>query len=108
MFPPREKDTGPFRSQEPFVTVGGQEIDRRSAYVQREDAQGLDAIETQQGPSRVNQLGQAVQIVPPAAGVGYPTQANDPRSAIASCGESIEVESPAIGGETARFDPPIG
>ena len=50
MFPPREEDARPFRSQEPFVAVGGQEIDGRSPHVQRKNAQGLDGVEEQQGP----------------------------------------------------------
>ena len=74
----------------------------------RKDAQPLDGIEKQQRPPPVDQLGQPVQIVPPSAGVGHPTDADDPGPVVAGGGEPVEVEPSPVGGDAAGFHPAVG
>ena len=108
MLAPGEEDAGPFRPQHPLVAVGGQEIDGRAAHVQGENAQPLDGVEKQQRPAAMDQFRQPIQVVPPAAGVGHPTDADNPRPAVAGGGEPVEIEPPLVGGDAPRFDATVG
>ena len=108
MFPAAEEDAGPFRPEQPLVAIGRQEVDRCMADVQRKDAQSLDGVEEQQGPAAVDQFGQPVQIVPPSAGVGHPTDRDNAGSIVASGGELVEIDRPAQSGDSAGFHAAIG
>ena len=100
------EDSGPFRPQQPLVAVGRQEVDRRAADVQRKNAQPLDGIQEQQGPPAVDHFRQPVQVLPPTAGVGDPTDADDPRAARRRPGPGVQQTRPSLGGHTADFHAP--
>ena len=73
----------PLGPQQPLVTVGRQEVDRRVADIQGKHTKPLDGIQKQQNTTAMHHFCQPVQVVPPAAGVGDPTDTDNPRAVVA-------------------------
>ena len=98
------EDAGPLRPQQPLVAVGRQEIDRRFRHVQGKHAQGLNGVDEQQGPPAVDHLGQLVQVLPPAVGVGHPTDADDAGAAVAGGGQALQQAAAVVVSHAANLD----
>ena len=58
----------PLRAEQPLVAVGGQEVDRRAAHVERQDAQPLDGIDEEEDAPLPAKGAEGVQVVAEAAG----------------------------------------
>jgi len=63
--------------------------DRRLRNVQGKHAQPLNGIEEKQGSATMRNLGHPLQVVPPASGIGNPTDGNDAGAAVAGVGQAI-------------------
>src|SRR5262249_44560185 len=48
MLAANEEDAGPFRSEQPLVAIGGEEVDFRLAHIDRKDTQSLDRVEKEE------------------------------------------------------------
>ena len=62
MFAPQIEDACSFRTQQPFVAVGGEKVHGGPPHVQGQDAQTLDGVEEQISTPTVRDFGQAIGI----------------------------------------------
>ena len=86
------EQTRPFWTEQPFVPVGGEEIDRRATHIEGKRPQPLNRIEKEQRPSAMGDLGDCGDVVSPAAGVADPTDRNNSGPLIAGVGEAIQID----------------
>ena len=98
------EDAGALGTEQPLVSVGRQEVDRRALHVERQDAQPLDGIDEEQHAALAAQLADRDQVVAEAAGILDETEADQPRAAVDGGAQIIEEKPAVAAGHAAQLD----
>ncbi len=97
-----------FGAEQPLVTVGGQEVDRRLAHVDAIRAKALDRVDEQGDPSGMAHLRERIEIVAEPGGELDVTDRQDPGRVIEDRLQILEPDPAIAAGHLPDRDPPAG